>query len=204
MPEPVKKTETKKAEPQKLSIHQHLVRIQQELKAPKNQYNSFGKYKYRSCEDILEGLKPLLKGFDLAITIEDEVKMVGDRYYIYATAMISDSDGHHVSNSAFAREEESKKGMDGSQVTGAASSYARKYALNGLLAIDDTKDSDRTSEAKQVLEIDKSLIELIEKAPDLATLTKICHDGSEGKTPEYKKSILIHYNNRKSQLGGGL
>jgi hypothetical protein len=199
MPEPVKKTE-----PKKLTIHQHLVRIQQELKAPKNQYNSFGKYKYRSCEDILEGLKPLLKGYDLAITIKDEVQMVGDRYYIYATASISDNEGHFLSNSAYAREEESKKGMDGSQVTGAASSYARKYALNGLLAIDDTKDSDRTSEAKQVLEIDRKIIDLIEKAPDLPTLTKICHDASEGKSPEYKKAVLIHYNNRKSQLGGGL
>lgn len=121
-----------------------LVAIQGELKAPKGQYNSFGKYKYRSCEDILEAVKPLLVKHGLLLTITDDVMMMGDRIYIKATATITDGE-HSVSNSAFAREEETKKGMDGSQVTGASSSYARKYALNGMFCIDDTKDSDATN-----------------------------------------------------------
>jgi len=113
--------------------------IQQELKAPKNQFNKFGKYNYRSCEDILEGLKHVLNGF--VVTINDEVVMVGDRSYIKATVTVTDGE-NSVSNSAFARESLTKKGMDDSQITGTASSYARKYALNGLFLIDDTKDAD--------------------------------------------------------------
>lgn len=116
--------------------------IQSELKAPKGQYNSFGKYKYRSCEDILEAVKPLLAKHNAALTLSDELVMIGDRYYIKATATLSVAVGSDVSTTAYAREDESKKGMDGSQVTGTASSYARKYALNGLFCIDDTKDSD--------------------------------------------------------------
>lgn len=115
--------------------------IQTKLKAPKGQYNSFGNYKYRSCEDILEAVKPLLDETKLILHIDDDVVMVGTRYYIKATATLTDT-VNSLSSTAYAREEESKKKMDGSQVTGAASSYARKYALNGLLAIDDTKDSD--------------------------------------------------------------
>lgn len=116
-----------------------VAQIQQKLKAPKNQYNSFGKYKYRSCEDILEGVKNLLG--DMVITVNDDVQMVGDRIYIKATATITDGESS-ISNSAYARESLIKKGMDDSQITGTASSYARKYALNGLLCIDDTKDAD--------------------------------------------------------------
>ena len=123
-----------------------LIEIQTKLKAPKNQYNSFGKYNYRSCEDILEGVKPLLKETGLALIITDEIISLDGRFYVKATASLFDNDGKTVaSTSALAREEETKKGMDGSQVTGASSSYARKYALNGLFAIDDTKDADSTN-----------------------------------------------------------
>lgn len=127
-----------------------LNKIQKELKAPKGQENTFGKYRYRSCEDILEAVKPLLG--DATLTISDEVVMLGDRFYVKATATLSD-DKETVSVSAYARESLDKKGMDTAQITGATSSYARKYALNGLFCIDDTKDADSTNthgkEAKQ-------------------------------------------------------
>lgn len=116
--------------------------IQCELKAPKGQYNSFGKYSYRSCEDILEAVKPLLDKYKATVYITDEVVAVGDRIYVKATATFVDKDGKEVSVSAFAREPVARKGMDEAQVTGATSSYARKYALNGLFLIDDNKDAD--------------------------------------------------------------
>lgn len=122
-------------------MNKQLMAIQSELKAPKGQYNSFGKYKYRSAEDILESVKPLLKKYNATMTIRDELTFVGERYYIKAVVTFSSEDGEEVA-SAYAREDESKKGMDGSQITGTASSYARKYALNGLFLIDDTKDAD--------------------------------------------------------------
>lgn len=122
-----------------------LALIQSKLKAPKGQYNSFGKYKYRSCEDILESVKPLLQESECTLTITDDVVAIGNRIYIKATATLKNSGGETETTTAFAREEESKKGMDGSQVTGTASSYARKYALNGLFCIDDNKDSDSTN-----------------------------------------------------------
>jgi len=118
-----------------------LAKIQSEIKAPKGQFNSFGKYKYRSCEDIVEAVKPVINPLGFYLTISDEIILVGDRYYIKATASLSN--GTEVfTSTAFARETDDKKGMDAAQVTGAASSYARKYALNGLFAIDDTKDAD--------------------------------------------------------------
>lgn len=127
-------------------IYTKLLNIQTKLKAPKGQYNSFGKYSYRSCEDILEALKPLLKEENAIVMLRDEVKQIGERFYVAATADFIDVDkGDVLSTTAFAREEEDKKGMDGSQVTGASSSYARKYALNGLFAIDDSQDSDITN-----------------------------------------------------------
>lgn len=126
-------------------FYARLAEIQRTLNAPKNQYNSFGKYKYRSCEDILEGVKPLLNG--LFLSISDEIVPVGDRYYVRATASITDGETTHIAT-AMAREEESKKGMDAAQVTGATSSYARKYCLNGLFGIDDSKDAD-TNEHRQ-------------------------------------------------------
>lgn len=116
--------------------------VQCELKAPKGQYNSFGKYSYRSCEDILEAVKPLLDKYKATVYITDEVVSVGDRIYVKATATFVDKDGKEVSVSAFAREPVARKGMDEAQVTGATSSYARKYALNGLFLIDDNKDAD--------------------------------------------------------------
>lgn len=137
-----------------MTIHEKLAIIQQELIAPKNQFNNFGKYNYRSCEDILEGLKPCLKKVNAAVTVSDEIVQIGERYYIKATATLHDAEsGDCLSNTAYAREEESKKGMDASQVTGATSSYARKYALNGLFCIDDVKDADsrdnRQNEAEE-------------------------------------------------------
>ena len=126
-----------------------LLQIQQELKAPKGQFNSFGKYKYRSCEDIVEAVKPLAHALDCVLMLSDELVSVGERFYIKATALLLDtSTGEDISVTALARESLTKKGMDESQITGTASSYARKYALNGLFAIDDTKDSD-TDESKK-------------------------------------------------------
>lgn len=125
-------------------IQEKLIEIQQKLKAPKGQFNAFGKYKYRSAEDILEAVKPLLYELKITLTLSDEIVNLGQRYYIKATAKLQDA-GEFVETTAYAREEETKKGMDGSQITGASSSYARKYALNGLFAIDDNKDSDTTN-----------------------------------------------------------
>ena len=126
-----------------MSVYEKLAAVQRELKAPKGQFNSFGKYKYRSCEDILEALKPVLSKNGCAVVLSDSVEQFGDRFYICATATITDYETHEqVHNTAFAREDADKKGMDGSQITGTASSYARKYALNGLFLIDDTKDAD--------------------------------------------------------------
>ena len=133
-----------------MNIYKKLMDVQNELKAPKGQYNSFGKYKYRSCEDILEAVKPITKDHGAVIVVSDELVMIGERYYIKAVASIySVEDGEMVSNTAYAREEAEKKGMDGSQITGTASSYARKYALNGLLCIDDTKDVDTDENKNQ-------------------------------------------------------
>lgn len=130
------------AEKKSTNVYVSLRGIQNKLNAPKGQYNAFGKYKYRSCEDILAAVKPLLGEYDCSLTLVDDIVLVGSRFYIKATATLFDSCGNTISTTAFAREEEAKKGMDASQVTGAASSYARKYALNGLFAIDDTKDAD--------------------------------------------------------------
>lgn len=134
-----------------MNIYEKLSNIQNELKCNKNQFNKFGGYKYRSCEDILEAVKPICKNNKTTLVISDTLENIGDRYYIKATATLYDTENEaqeigignaFISNTAYAREEESKKGMDGSQITGTASSYARKYALNGLFNIDDTKDAD--------------------------------------------------------------
>ena len=126
----------------------NLFKIQNELKAPKGQTNNFGKYKYRSAEDIIEAVKPILNKYKTALVVSDEVVQVGDRIYIKATATLLDNTDNHISVNGWAREEEVKKGMDAAQITGSASSYARKYALNGLFAIDDTKDADATNDHK--------------------------------------------------------
>lgn len=128
-----------------------LLNMQQELKATKSQYNSFGKYSYRSCEDILEAVKPLLAKNKCILTLEDRVELIGDRYYIKAIAILEDAESEgKIEKWAMAREQSEKKGMDESQITGATSSYARKYALNGLFCIDDNKDAD-TDEQKRVV-----------------------------------------------------
>lgn len=155
-----------------MTIYEKLSAIQSELKAPKSQYNSFGKYNYRNCEDILEAVKPLCAKYKAVSVMGDEVIQIGERYYIKSTARLIDleSDGV-VENTAYAREEAEKEGMDGSQVTGASSSYARKYALNGLFAIDDTKDSDTTNnEQKAPREATKA--QAVAKVEEFKRLTK--------------------------------
>lgn len=130
-------------------MNKKLMNIQSELKAPKGQYNRFGEYTYRSCEDILEAVKPVLAKHGCTLTISDSIMLIGDRFYVKATATLSDTDSDKsISVSAYAREAQDKKKLDVSQVTGATSSYARKYALNGLFCIDDTKDAD-TDEHRQ-------------------------------------------------------
>ena len=125
-----------------------LISIQSELKAPKSQYNKFGGYKYRKAEDILEAVKPLLAKQKCTLIITDDVVLIGNRIYVKATATIKNEKGECETTNGWAREEETKKGMDGSQITGASSSYARKYALNGLFAIDDNADSDTTNDGQ--------------------------------------------------------
>ena len=148
---------------EKLNIYEKLFNIQQELKAPKGQYNDFGKYKYRSCEDIFEAVKPLLQKYKCLLLTNDELHNVGDRYYIKAVAKLIDMEQPYIDedeysamnciiNIGWAREEETKKNFDGSQITGASSSYARKYALNGMFLIDDNKDSDTTNVGEEVTE----------------------------------------------------
>lgn len=146
-----------------------LQKIQSELNAPKSMRNEFGNFNYRSCEGILEALKPLLKEHELAVTLSDEIVAVGDRVYVQATAKLLSKSGMIASVTAYAREPLAKKGMDDSQITGTASSYARKYALNGLFAIDDTKDAD-TNEVKKIAD----QVETIDLATQRDFHTK-CH-----------------------------
>lgn len=152
-----------------MNIYEKLLYIQNELKCSKNQFNKFGNYKYRNAEDILEAVKPICLKYKAVINVKDKIIQVGDRYYVEATAYITDVEkpGDYIENQAYAREEENKKGMDSSQVTGATSSYARKYALNGLLCIDDTKDTDseeyQKSEKKEVMITDSQKELIISK-----------------------------------------
>lgn len=169
------------------TLLEKLSNIQNELKAPKGQYNSFGKYKYRSCEDILEALKPILKENRTSLVISDDLENIGERYYIKATATIYDLDGDmKISNTAYAREEETKKGMDGSQITGTASSYARKYALNGLFNIDDTKDADTDEHHNQV------------NQPKQTSAKKTT--GDKNATVDYHKLLVAELNKRKINI----
>lgn len=137
-----------KTNEKELSLQESLVAIQSKLKAPKNQYNSFGKYKYRSAEDILEAVKPLLAEHNVVLNMSDRIELIGTRYYLVCTAKVIKGEEEIVSE-GLAREDESKKGIDVAQVTGTSSSYARKYALNGLFCIDDTKDADTDEHAQQ-------------------------------------------------------
>ena len=180
-----------------MNIYEKLLKAQVELKAPKGQYNSFGKYKYRSCEDILEALKPVLDKLKLTLFISDEIVEVGGSYKVSKKDETVESEGRKyvkatitlvniekpdeiIKTSALAREEETKKGMDGSQITGASSSYARKYALNGMFMIDDTKDSDSTNthgkEEKTEVERKKEAIEAINKLADTEEKTEKVFD----------------------------
>lgn len=151
------------------NIYQRLHAIQKELKAPKGQENKFGGYRYRSCEDILEAIKPLLQDGETVI-LTDEIILVGDRYYVKAKASFNDPEGKSVIVEGLARESLDKKGMDSAQITGAASSYARKYSLNGLFLIDDTKDADATNDHKEepkrrsMAPMDKSGNKAVDKA----------------------------------------
>ena len=178
-----------------------LLEIQQKLKAPKGQYNSFGGYKYRNCEDILEAVKPLLKEHGLVLLFNDDLLNIGARYYVKATVSLVDVEKKELiaHTSASAREEETKKGMDGSQITGASSSYARKYALNGLFAIDDTKDSDttnthgkenKTAKKPQIDDIDLANA-LLDEEIERQTKENVCADcGAEvsQQVAEYSQS----------------
>lgn len=193
-----------------MNIYEKLLAIQQELKAPKGQYNNFGKYKYRSCEDILEAVKPICAKYNALLTVSDELVYMGDRYYIKATATLINAEStsikiykheydeitqnpivESIKNTAYAREEETKKGMDGSQITGTASSYARKYALNGLFCIDDTKDADtdefKNQETQPEPKVDKKTIDLI-----LELATKYA-EMKDGDTDELLKYYLNKY-----------
>lgn len=173
----------------------NLVKIQAELKAPKNQTNAFGKYKYRSAEDIVEAVKPILNKYGTALVISDEVVQVGDRIYVKATATLLDGTDDSISVSGWAREEEVKKGMDLAQITGSASSYARKYALNGLFAIDDTKDSDATNNHQDEIGDEKRLylITLLEKAPfdENTKIKQALKIESYTKMEQYEKALKI-------------
>lgn len=155
------------------NIYSKLSKIQSELKVPKSQYSKFGEYNYRNCEDILEALKPMLKEVGAVITLADEIQLLGTRYYIKAMATLTDIDSKEsITSTAYAREDEDRKKMDGSQLTGSASSYARKYALNGLFAIDDTKDSDYTNRGTET----PSGTQTRSKAPKAQPKTKTAND----------------------------
>lgn len=192
---------------------ERVIAVQSQLKAPKNQRNDFGGFNYRSCEDILEAVKPLLKAEGLCLTITDDIVMLGDRYYVKATATLTDGE-RSLPNQAFAREEATKKGMDGSQVTGSASSYARKYALNGLLAIDDTKDADALNNGKEYTATSKASNKAMATAPDKAAVIAAVYAAQteEEVVAIYKKNsyyfgkdeaVITACSQRKQQLKQG-
>jgi hypothetical protein len=164
------------------AITKKLMSVQSELKAPKEQFNKFGNYAYRNCEDILEALKPILRKYEVALIIEDEISLIGDRFYIKAVCTLTDG-SESIKTSAYARESLDKKGMDDSQITGSTSSYARKYALNGMFLIDDNKDADTTNthekeKVSQPVQVFKKLTgqnnsqEPVEQKPKTYTVAK--------------------------------
>ena len=171
-----------------MNVYEKLLLVQSKLKAPKGQYNNFGRYSYRSCEDILEALKPLLVEAKAIVNVSDEVKLIGDRYYVEARATFIDVEtGDIVDARALAREDETKKGMDLAQVTGSVSSYARKYALNGLFAIDDNKDPDSTNKhGKDDSEIKVNMTS-VDKCITTKQLTRLYAIGSKAG---YDKNIV--------------
>lgn len=177
-----------------MSLYEKVNKIQTELNAPKSQYNNFGKYSYRNCEDILQAIKPLLKSTGLLLIIEDDVVMIGDRFYIKATAKLTDGESA-ISNTAFARESLTKKGMDDAQVTGSTSSYARKYALNGLLCIDDNKDSDTVNNFEYLLN-EGSAIEFYGFVSNLddATRDNLFNSAPKGEKQKLKDAWRLKQN----------
>lgn len=198
-----------KEEKKKLTIYEKLSKIQQELKVPKEQFNKFANFKYRSQEDILEAVKPLLG--DLVLTISDEPVLIGARYYIQATARLTDDGVEYIVCKAYARESEIKKGMDDSQITGTASSYARKYALNGLFLIDDTNDIDsknneenEASESKKGDEVLASRLRIKIKnalfVEDLEALKQEIADAGSTLTKEQFQSVVDEAKKKKVKL----
>ena len=192
-------------------IHEALMAVQSELKAPKGQMNKFGCYKYRSCEDILEAVKPILKAHSLVLRLSDKPVIVDSWHYIEATATVESQDGATYTVTAYAREPEFKKGMDDSQITGTASSYARKYALNGLFCIDDTKDADtdenrneqtarqarkqKQEKPKQPAEKEFNPNEITEKQAKLNAVKSLC---KQGKISE--QAIINVFRQKKPNL----
>lgn len=192
-----------------MSLHDKLVAIQSDLKAPKGQTNSFGKYKYRSCEDILEALKPLLREHSLVLTLSDDIIEVGGRVYVKATATLGVAGkDERISVASFARESADKKGMDDSQITGSASSYARKYALNGLFCIDDTKDADsmdnrkpdkpfaineKTGDVEEAYVAPKKIKEDLATKEQIEEIGRLCTDTGTNfiKLKEYFKIVSV-------------
>lgn len=189
------------------TIYAKLNAIQSALKAPKTQENKFGGYKYRKAEDILESVKPLLKANGCTLTCTDELTLIGERYYIKATATITAiEDGSSVSTTAYAREELTKKGMDESQVTGASSSYARKYALNGLLCIDDTADSDTTNVGDSTEPEKNSGKKPARKAPQAAPTPEKTSGTPDMRNllpggPDYKKVVSLYAKGKLAKSG---
>lgn len=177
-----------------------LAQLQNELHAPKSQYNSFGKYNYRKCEDILEAVKPLLVKHGMTLTISDEMVFVGDRYYIKATCTLLDGEGSGYECYGWAREEEDKKGMDQSQITGAASSYARKYALNGMFLIDDSVDSDQTNNHEKESNQPTASKKQTSPSPKSEIMDKaVNYIKSEAKKQEAYDAIIKKYGNELTE-----
>ncbi len=182
-----------------MNIYKKLINIQTELKAPKNQYNNFGKYNYRNCEDILEALKPLLNNNKATLMISDKIVNMADRFYVEATVKFIDIEtGEAVETTALAREEQIKKGMDGSQITGSASSYARKYALNGMFCIDDTKDADsrNNKESQKESSFDKEKLKVAKKIQEVFAIAK-----QQGITEENINSFILKVFGKKTIMG---
>lgn len=183
---------------------ERLIAIQQELKATKDLYNGYGGYNYRSCESILEALKPLLLKHKLAIVIQDDLLNIGERYYVKAIVrLIDENKDVIVETTAFAREEETKKGMDGSQITGASSSYARKYALNGMFAIDDAKDSDNTNKhgKDEVQASSNDIAGKINSINDIKELIKFFN--ANQKVINADKELFKQFKAKRETLAGG-
>lgn len=192
---------------EELELKQRLRKVQFELNCPKGQFNKFGKYKYRSCEDILESVKPLLNKYELLIIINDSIEIYGNRFYIKATVNIHFRSAS-ISASALAREPEQKKGMDEAQITGATSSYARKYALNAIFSIDDTKDSDTMDNSDSRISTDKiSSNDVLQQIKTIKTIDSLNQFWSKNKerfekycTDEMLKKFIVECKNQKSEI----